>query len=90
MNIESYNPYSLRTLVRDLEKENKTLKNLLNAADIPYPTEEIYSESPITSEEFDPDQGGRIIHPNRIDDNILMGQMFSACTLSLRMEHAIF
>lgn len=49
MNIESYNPYSLRTLVRDLEKENKTLKNLLNAADIPYPTEEIYSESPITS-----------------------------------------
>lgn len=36
MNIEAYNLDSLRKLVRDLEKENKELRKLLDKAEIPY------------------------------------------------------
>ena len=35
-NIEAYNLDSLRKLVRDLEKENKELRKLLDKAEIPY------------------------------------------------------
>lgn len=38
MNIEAYNLDSLRKLVRDLQKENKELRSLLNNAEIPYST----------------------------------------------------
>jgi len=45
MNIEAYNLDSLRKLVRDLEKENKSLKSLLERADIPYAQSAVMSKA---------------------------------------------
>jgi len=64
MNIEAYNLDSLRKLVRDLEKENKSLKALLKRADIPYAQSEVFLDIPTTSKEYDPDQGARINKQN--------------------------
>jgi len=69
MNIEAYNLDSLRKLVRDLEKENKSLKALLERADIPYAQSEVFLDIPTISEDYDPDQGARI-NEQHIDKNI--------------------
>ena len=69
MNIEAYNLDSLRKLVRDLEKENKSLKALLERADIPYAQSEVFLDIPTISEDYDPDQGARI-NERHIDKNI--------------------
>lgn len=66
MNIEAYNLDSLRKLVRDLQKENKELREMLAQADIPYVKSEVFSEVPFSSVEYDLDQGGRI-HRQYID-----------------------
>ena len=57
MNIEAFNTDTLRKLVRNLQDENKKLKEKLDEANIPY--EEIHLfEQPINkSAEYDPDQG---------------------------------
>lgn len=69
MNIEAYNVDSLRKLVRDLQEENKELRELLEKADIPYAKSEVFSETPAMAEEYDPDQGSRINgHP--IDEKL--------------------
>lgn len=60
MNIEVYNLDSLRKLVRDLQKENKELRLLLDKAAIPYTNSEVFSEIPSEAEEYDLDQGARI------------------------------
>ena len=60
MNIEAYNLDSLRKLVRDLQKENKELRLLLDKAEIPYINSEVFSEIPSESKEYDLDQGARI------------------------------
>ena len=60
MNIEAYNLDSLRKLVRDLQDENKRLKELLDKADVAYESENVFEEKIETIEEYDPDQGGRI------------------------------
>ena len=60
MNIEAYNLDSLRKLVRDLEKENKELRRLLDKAEIPYTNKNTFSENIVDLEEYDLDQGGRI------------------------------
>ena len=65
MNIEAYNLDSLRTLVRKLQKENETLKRKLLDADIPYEDSNVFSNIS-DNKDFDPDQGGRIIHPKYI------------------------
>lgn len=61
MNIEAYNLDSLRKLVRDLQKENKELRLLLDKAEVPYTNSEVFSEIPSEAEEYDLDQGARII-----------------------------
>lgn len=61
MNIEAYNLDSLRKLVRDLQKENKELRSLLNHAEIPYSNSEVFTEIPSESKEYDLDQGARIL-----------------------------
>lgn len=61
MNIEAYNLDSLRKLVRDLQKENRKLKNQLNKANIAYDSESIFDERIESAVEYDPDQGERII-----------------------------
>lgn len=60
MNIEAYNLDSLRKLVRDLQDENKRLKEQLEKANIPYDTENVFGDKIENMEEYDPDQGGRI------------------------------
>jgi len=55
MNIEAYNLDSLRKLVRDLEKENTSLKALLERADMPYAQSEVFIDIPTISKEYDPD-----------------------------------
>lgn len=60
MNIEAYNLDSLRKLVRDLQDENKRLKELLDKADVAYESGNVFEEKIETIEEYDPDQGGRI------------------------------
>lgn len=56
MNIEAYNLDSLRKLVRDLEKENKELRKLLDKAEIPYANKNTFSENIVDLEEYDLDQ----------------------------------
>ena len=60
MNVEAYNLDSLRKLIRDLQKENKELKLLLDEASIPYGDESIFKNPPTNAEEYDLDQGSRI------------------------------
>ena len=62
MNIEAYNLDSLRRLVRSLQDENKRLKEQLNKANIPYDTENVFAEKIENIQEYDPDQGGRIMN----------------------------
>ena len=61
MNIEAYNLDSLRKLVRDLQDENKRLKIQLEKANIAYESENLFEEKIETNEEYDPDQGERIL-----------------------------
>ena len=61
MNIEAYNLDSLRKLVRDLQKENRKLKNQLDKAGIAYDSESIFDERIESAVDYDPDQGERII-----------------------------
>lgn len=61
MNIEAYNLDSLRKLVRSLQDENRKLKAQLEKANIAYESENLFEEKIENAEEYDPDQGGRII-----------------------------
>lgn len=60
MNVEAYNLDSLRKLVRNLQDENRRLKELLDKADIAYEPKNVFGEKIETNEEYDPDQGGCI------------------------------
>lgn len=70
MNIEAYNLDSLRRLVRSLQDENKKLKAQLNKANIAYEPEFVFEEKIETSEEYDPDQGGRILSKYITEDMV--------------------
>lgn len=63
MNIEGYSLDSLRKLVRDLQAENAELKKILDKAGISYAESEVFINRPSASEEYDLDQGARLIHP---------------------------
>ncbi len=69
MNIEQYNLDSLRKLVRELQKENTALKAQLEKAGLSFETEDIFAEKITDNEEYDLDQGSRIIS-KYIDDNL--------------------
>ena len=62
MNIEAYNRDSLRKLIRDLQSENKELKELLKKAEIPYAESEVFSDTPTKAEDYDLDQGAIMQH----------------------------
>lgn len=70
MNIEAYNLDSLRRLVRSLQDENKKLKAQLNKANIAYESEHVFEEKIETAEEYDPDQGGRILSKYITEDMV--------------------
>lgn len=69
MNIEAYDSESLRKLVRCLQTENKLLREKLTKANIPFRTENPFEELIENLEEYDPDQGGRIIDPGYITED---------------------
>lgn len=70
MNIEAYNLDSLRRLVRSLQDENKKLKAQLDKANIVYEPEHVFEEKIETAEEYDPDQGGRILSKYITEDMV--------------------
>ena len=67
MNIEAYTLDSLRQLVRDLEKENQQLRNLLHEKSIPVEESSIFQRAPQKPDDYDEDQGGRIL-PLEVSD----------------------
>lgn len=62
MNIEAQNLDSLRKLVRELQEENLLLKQQLKKVNIPFPDNSVFEEKIEDSEEYDPDQGERILN----------------------------
>ncbi len=60
MNIEAYNPDTLRKLVRDLQAENNELKRLLEKNHIPFESEHVFNSTSQAPDEYDPDQSSRI------------------------------
>lgn len=76
MNIEAYDTESLRRLVRLLEYENRLLKEKLKKENIPYDEVNPFEETMDNVEEYDPDQGERIVNPPYITEE--MAQKFFA------------
>ena len=61
VNIEAYDAESLRKLVRLLEYENRLLKDKLKKENIPYDEVNPFEDTIDNVEEYDPDQGERIV-----------------------------
>ena len=76
VNIEAYDAESLRKLVRLLEYENRLLKDKLKKKNIPYDEVNPFEETIDNVEEYDPDQGERIVNPPYITEE--MAQKFFA------------
>lgn len=70
MNIEAYDAESLRRLVRLLEYENRLLKDKLKKENIPYEELNPFEETIENAEEYDLDQGARIVHPTFITEKM--------------------
>ena len=60
MNIEEYNLDSLRELVRNLQEENRALREELKRNHLPQVPGEAFEKSGRHPEDYDADQGGRI------------------------------
>lgn len=67
---EAYNTDSLRKIIRSLECENKILKEKLRSAGIPFSSSNPFEDKAEEQKDFDPDQGGRIILPDYISDDM--------------------
>ena len=70
MNIEAYDADSLRKMVRLLEYENKILKDKLKKAGISYEEVNPFEEKIESAEEYDLDQGDRIVNPPYITEKM--------------------
>lgn len=70
MNIEAYDAESLRRLVRLLEYENRLLKDKLKKENIPYEEINPFEETIENTEEYDLDQGARIVRPTFITEKM--------------------
>ena len=66
----------LQKQINDLQLENQILKNILERSGISYTHEISRISEPENTEEYDPDQGARIIHPGQITDE--MANLFYA------------
>ena len=60
----------LQKQINDLQLENQILKNILERSGISYTHEISRISEPENTEEYDPDQGVRIIHPGQITDEM--------------------
>lgn len=70
MNIEAYDTEALRKIVRLLEYENRLLKDKLKKENIPYDEINPFEETIENAEEYDLDQGARIVHPTFITEKM--------------------
>lgn len=70
LNIEAYDADSLRKMVRLLEYENKILKDKLKKAGIYYEEVNPFEEKIESAEEYDLDQGNRIVNPPYITEKM--------------------
>lgn len=70
MNIEAYDTDDLRKIVRLLEYENRLLKDKLKKENIPYEEINPFEETIENAEEYDLDQGARIVHPMFITEKM--------------------
>lgn len=70
MNIEAYDAESLREIVRSLQQENKELKDKLKKANIPFREYSPFEDQIEDIEDYDPDQGERVIFPEYITDDM--------------------
>ena len=70
MNVEAYDVDSLRKMVRILEYENRLLKDKLKKASIPYDEVNPFEEKIENAEEYDLDQGNRIVNPPYITEKM--------------------
>ena len=70
MNIEAYDTEDLRKIVRLLEYENRILKDKLKKENIPYEEINPFEETIENAEEYDLDQGARIVHPTFITEKM--------------------
>ena len=70
VNIEAYDAESLRRIVRLLEYENRILKEKLRKENIPYDEVNPFEETIDNVEEYDPDQGERIVNPPFITEEM--------------------
>lgn len=66
----------LQKKINDLQLENQLLRDLLDCSGISYRQEIKRLKEPEQPEEFDPDQGARIVHPEEITDE--MANLFYA------------
>lgn len=66
----------LQKRINDLQLENQILKNILDSSGIPYIQEINKWKTPEREEEYDPDQGARIIHLDQITKD--MANLFYA------------
>ena len=76
MNIEAYDADSLRKMVRLLEYENKILKDKLKKAGISYEEVNPFEEKIESAEEYDLDQGNRIVNPPYITEKMAITFLF--------------
>lgn len=60
----------LQKQLNDLQLENQILKNILEQAGLPYKQALSHIKNAEQSENFDPEQGKRIIHPDIITDDL--------------------
>ena len=68
MNVEAYDLDSLRKIIRDLQEENRNLKDQLKTAGIAFSEQNHFSDGIEEIEDYDPDQGARIIRPFRVPE----------------------
>ena len=67
--LESYNLDTLRKLIRTLQAENKTLRELLAEKQIPVEESRVFQQGSNEPDDYDPDQGSRIM-PFSVDDDL--------------------
>ena len=78
----------LQKQINDLQLENQILKNILDRSGISYTHEIARIGEHKSAEEYDPDQGARIIHPRQIGSRmkweIILCQILGVEQLNLK------
>ena len=73
----------LQKQLNNLQLENQVLKNILDKAGLSYQNELASIRKTDTKEDFDPEQGKRIVHPKEITDRTRNSNMLAEWLNSL-------